>query len=111
MVRDLQKQVAELQSQIVAVKPTKSVNVKHATKMTKSQSVQTNLSEVSHSFSSKQTKPKPWYCFRCGEDGHIVSTCDNAPNPALVASKRKLLKKRQATWETTQGSYHPAPLN
>lgn len=72
MVRDLQKQVAELQSQIVAVKPTKSVNVKHATKMTKSQSVQTNLSEVSHSFSSKQTKPKPWYCFCCGEDGHIV---------------------------------------
>lgn len=111
MVRDLQKQVAELQSQIVAVKPTKSVNVKHATKVTKSQSVQTNLNEVSHSFISKQTKPKPWYCFRCGEDGHIVSSCDNAANPALVASKRKLLKEKQATWETTQGSYHLAPLN
>lgn len=111
-VRGLQKQVAELQSEIVVAKPVKSAHVKSAAKMTKSQSVQTNLSEVSHSFSPKQlSKPKAWYCFRCGEDGHIVSTCDNAANPALVASKRKLLKERESSWETRMGSSQPAPLN
>uniref|UniRef100_A0A674NQA0 CCHC-type domain-containing protein n=1 Tax=Takifugu rubripes TaxID=31033 RepID=A0A674NQA0_TAKRU len=35
-----------------------------------------------------KNRPKPWYCFQCGEDGHIVSACSNDPNPSLVAYKR-----------------------
>lgn len=110
-VRDLQKQVVELKGQIVDVKPAKSVKDKSTAKMNRSQSVQTNLSEFSPSFPSKQqSKPKPWYCFRCGEDGHIASTCDGDANPAFIASKRKLLKERQSAWETQVGSIQPAPL-
>ncbi|XP_046697995.1 zinc finger CCHC domain-containing protein 12-like [Silurus meridionalis] len=111
-VHDLQKQVVELQSQFAAGKPTRSANVKFAAKTTKSQSVCTDPIDASYSFSSKQlSKPKPWYCFHCGEDGHIVATCENAPNPTLVASKRKLLRERQVAWETRGGSSNPVPLN
>lgn len=40
-------------------------------------------------------RPKPWYCFRCGEDGHIANNCNDPPNPTLVSTKRKELKDRQ----------------
>ncbi|KAL1254358.1 hypothetical protein QQF64_016587 [Cirrhinus molitorella] len=45
----------------------------------------------------KQTdKPRPWYCFKCGEDGHIAASCELEPNPALVAEKCKLLREKQS---------------
>lgn len=40
-------------------------------------------------------RPKHWYCFRCGEDGHIANNCNDPPNPTLVSTKRKELKDRQ----------------
>lgn len=45
-------------------------------------------------------KPKPWYCFNCGEDGHVSSSCTNAANPTLVEQKKKLLRKKQQAWNT-----------
>lgn len=39
---------------------------------------------------------KPGYCYRCGEDGHIKPSCENPPNSALVAFKRKQFAERQA---------------
>lgn len=44
---------------------------------------------------SKQTHSKPGYCFRCGEDSHIKPQCNNEPNPALVARKKKMFNQRQ----------------
>ncbi len=44
-------------------------------------------------------KPRPWYCFRCGEDGHIAPSCSNEANPELVEKKRKELKQKQEAWE------------
>ncbi|XP_030612296.1 uncharacterized protein LOC115799330 [Archocentrus centrarchus] len=38
-------------------------------------------------------RPRPWYCFQCGEDGHVVSVCDKAPNPSLVAAKKTAERK------------------
>ncbi len=45
-------------------------------------------------------KTRPWYCFKCGEDGHIVASCTAEPNPKLVAEKHKLLRERQFRWES-----------
>ena len=42
-----------------------------------------------------KNRPKPWYCFQCGKDGHIASACSNDPNPSLVAEKRQQLKNKQ----------------
>lgn len=44
-------------------------------------------------------KPRPWYCFRCGEDGHIAPSCNNEANPELVEKKRRELKQKQESWE------------
>lgn len=41
------------------------------------------------------TPPKPGYCFRCGEDGHIRPQCENEPNPTLVARKKKKFTSNQ----------------
>lgn len=45
-------------------------------------------------------KPKPWFCFKCGQDGHIAPNCSSQPNPSLVEEKRRQLKLKQQTWET-----------
>lgn len=45
-------------------------------------------------------KPKAWYCFNCGEDGHISSSCSNAANPSLVEQKKKQLRQKQQAWTT-----------
>ncbi|XP_060754225.1 zinc finger CCHC domain-containing protein 18-like [Neoarius graeffei] len=57
------------------------------------------------------SKPRPWYCFQCGEDGHIVSACDNEPNPSLIAAKKKQLRERQAAWESSNPLGNQAHLN
>uniref|UniRef100_A0A3B3Y240 CCHC-type domain-containing protein n=1 Tax=Poecilia mexicana TaxID=48701 RepID=A0A3B3Y240_9TELE len=45
--------------------------------------------------SSPPVHVKPGYCFRCGENGHIKPQCNNEPNPALVARKRKQFAQRR----------------
>lgn len=57
------------------------------------------------------SKPRPWYCFQCGEDGHVASACDNEPNPSLVAAKKKQLRERQAMWEASNSHGNQAHLN
>lgn len=112
MACNLKRQVAELQSQFAAIKPAKPEKTKSPAKLSKSQYVQTSLGEFSQSISPKQMgRPRPWYCFQCGEDGHVAASCNNVANPALVASKRKLLKERQSVWETEIRSFCPTPLN
>lgn len=42
--------------------------------------------------------PKPWFCFRCGEDGHIARLCEGSINKALVDQKYKELRAKQDNW-------------
>lgn len=102
-VKQIQKQIADLQAQLAAltsskrevsgkVKVTKEKKSKLSDSHTPKKLVTTNTAGVSK-------RPKPWYCFQCGEDGHIASSCDNLPNPALVSAKRKELQRKQELWE------------
>lgn len=109
-MQQLQKQIVELQAQIAALsspkqqmsvanKPVKkrepdkqkekSVNIKTTTPKRTSEATSVTV----------KPKPKPWYCFRCGEDGHIATSCDEPPNPTLVSAKRTQLKEKQQAWE------------
>lgn len=54
--------------------------------------------------------PRPGYCFRCGEDGHLAVACDKAANPARVEEKRRKLREQQAHWDSLHG-HSPLPLN
>lgn len=76
---------------------------------TKEQSVSVEVSTAKHASVAK--KPKPWYCFRCGEDGHIANGCTDPPNPALVNVKRKELKEKQQAWEKENTSHGNDTLN
>lgn len=49
------------------------------------------------------SSPKPGFCFRCGEDGHIKPQCENAPNSALVSAKRKQFDNKQK-WQKQKSS-------
>lgn len=50
-----------------------------------------------------RTAPKPWFCFKCGENNHIARECPNAPNKELVDKKYKELKAKQQEWQAKYG--------
>lgn len=54
-----------------------------------------------------RNKPRPWYCFQCGEDGHIRPNCDKEPNPSLFAVKKEQLREKLQKWEAQQASTDP----
>ena len=106
-LKALTKQMAAIQTQLAALtanqqsakgsssqKPTSTNNKPHTKKpnATAKQPVQSTQSKSSH-------KPKPGYCFRCGNDGHIKPQCDQHPNPELVAEKRKQFNSKCQKWE------------
>lgn len=100
IVKELKAQIAELLSHFARLK-TPSVNQK------KTDSLKTNKTKLNpnvheqNQVASTNTKNRPnaWYCFWCGEDGHIVSACSNDPNLSVVAEKRNQLKEKQSQWD------------
>lgn len=112
-IEDLRKQVASLQSQLttfMSQKKTKGVSSKGSagkpqSRMSKPNDVDTGMQRQTK---KKQIyKPKPWYCFNCGEDGHIAPCCTDPANPNLVAEKKKQLEEKQHQWEAQNGSNLP----
>lgn len=52
-----------------------------------------------NSASQTPTPPKPRFCFKCGEDGHIAANCTDGPNPDPIQKKNaKLRDKRDRFW-------------
>lgn len=113
-VEQIKKQIANLQAQISAFSDTvgeKSVKPKTA----KTQKGKTNgnrpTSQKQSPGQTPSSRPRPWYYFKCGEDGHVVASCNNPPNPELVDAKRKELKERQQAWDKKNTSSDTSPLN
>lgn len=98
----LGKQLAKLQAQIASLKASLSSSSRQASAKPsqKSKAKASTEEKSSSSGESKLTrKPRPGYCFKCGEEGHIASSCSNKPNPELVEIKRKELRQKQQAWE------------
>ncbi|XP_032384184.1 zinc finger CCHC domain-containing protein 12 [Etheostoma spectabile] len=101
LVKELKAQITELQSHLARLKSPnagrkKVDNPKASKTKTKPKVPERNLSMSP----VPKNRPRPWYCFQCGEDGHIVSACSNESNPSLVAEKRAKLKEKQLQWDT-----------
>ena len=113
----LKKQVAALQSELTNLKKTKtekkdkSANSKVAVDKEQATKAKSQKPEKQPTSSGNSRKPRPWYCFQCGEDGHIKPSCENDPNPSLVTAKRKLLKDKQLQWESQAPSSDDDQLN
>uniref|UniRef100_A0A3Q1EWY3 Uncharacterized LOC110962134 n=1 Tax=Acanthochromis polyacanthus TaxID=80966 RepID=A0A3Q1EWY3_9TELE len=44
-------------------------------------------------------RPRAWFCFKCGEDGHIATNCNQLANLTLVQQKKLQLQQRQGQWD------------
>lgn len=109
---ELKKQVCELQAQLANMKTKKGKKAKSAeTKVAKVRTETTKAKSQQPTNGQRPNKPRPWYCFRCGEDGHIATTCEDEPNPSLVADKKKKLRERQKQWEAQTASTDEGQLN
>jgi len=99
------KQVASLQRQLASftTQKKKGTNKDGAAEKSQSQTSDNNnaTSNLQNQTKMKQkNRPRPWYCFNCGEDGHISPSCTEAANPALVAEKKRQLEEKRRIWET-----------
>lgn len=90
-ILELKQQMQKLQQQMSALLAQKSRPVKPAPPPSKPKP---KLNYNANSF-----RPRPRYCFSCGEDGHMSAGCKNPPNPSLVQQKKRQLEQRQQTWD------------
>lgn len=108
----LEKQLAELQAQMASLQAslsnTSSQPPTRPKKKPKSKIKPSDNPNPTYLPENKPVKrPRPGYCFRCGEDGHIVPSCSNEPNPMLVEEKRKEFKQKQQAYDEK----NKTPLN
>ncbi|KAL1270862.1 hypothetical protein QQF64_029878 [Cirrhinus molitorella] len=103
-IAELTRQVAELKTQLTVSESQKHLSGKPSEFRNPSEMSQPKQArhEERKSVSNAgltSARPRPGYCFRCGDDGHIAVNCENDPNPAKVDSKRQQLREKQAQWD------------
>ncbi|XP_055079100.1 zinc finger CCHC domain-containing protein 18-like [Periophthalmus magnuspinnatus] len=91
ITQQLTKQLADIQKQLALL------TAAQASPRQSTPSKSTHASKPGNP--SRNSGPKPGYCFQCGEDGHIKSNCDNDPNPSLVAAKKRQFNQKQQKWQ------------
>lgn len=109
IVTELRAQITELQSHLAKLTTPSSHKKKAETPKvnTKSNPKPKVTEQMLSAAPVAKSRPKPWYCFQCSEDGHIVSACSNDPNPTLVAEKRQQLKNKQLQWDKQNNQNQP----
>lgn len=106
----LEQQIAKLQAQIASPKTSLSSNpAQSSTKPNKKTKPKPKTPAEPKSpppgESTPEKRPRPGYCFKCGQDGHIAPSCSNEPDPDQVELKRKEFRQRQQAWEQ-QNRHH-----
>uniref|UniRef100_A0A3P9II99 CCHC-type domain-containing protein n=3 Tax=Oryzias latipes TaxID=8090 RepID=A0A3P9II99_ORYLA len=104
-IQQLAKQIADIQRQLASLTAAQSSSKPKGPKATSS-SHSGEGQWVGKPQRNPPSAPKPGYCFRCGEDGHIKPQCSNPPNSALVAAKKKLFNEKHSKWTESRSSQH-----
>lgn len=94
VMEQIQKWIAGIQAQISALSTFKA-DKSAKPKSTKNHKKEPTLSQPSPQKQSPgqqgNPRPRPGYCFKCGEDGYIATT---RSNPTLIEAKKKELTER-----------------
>lgn len=107
--RRLEKEVAELRKQVASLtqkdKPKiieTETNPSNPIRATSSSDCLIASAANPRPAPKASTYPKPWFCFKCGQDGHIAANCDHEANPALVRKKNAELRVRREKYQEKQ---------
>lgn len=103
---NLRKQVAALQMQLDSKEHRKEKKQRSAVPQSALNQPTIQAETQVHRATSQVTprpRPKAWFCFRCGGDGHIAKACENPLNKAAVDLKYKELKVKQDGWAAKYG--------
>lgn len=98
----LRKQVAQLQVQLTEKRTQRRKKQQHKATTTVAE-LPTAAADIQVHQQVSRPEPKPWFCFKCGENGHIARQCENEPNKDLVDKKYKELKAKQQEWRAKHG--------
>lgn len=96
LTKQLTQQMAAIQKQLAALTSAQSPEPQSSTSRASYAAKPHMRQKPTYSAASS---PKPGFCFRCGEDGHIKPQCDNPPNTALVSAKRKQFNEKKQRWQ------------
>lgn len=109
--KQMKKEIAQLKAQLASLTASPSKDAAKKKQVNRIET-KTNTDKVVPAHGEKAPKrPKPWYCFNCGEDGHISSACSGQLNSTLVDVKRKELGEKQRAWDKVNGVSDSAHLN
>ncbi|KAJ8401389.1 hypothetical protein AAFF_G00386200 [Aldrovandia affinis] len=113
-ISELRKQIADLQTQMATQRMSKRQPESAARSSgtpTQVEAADLNARERPRYGGTAANRPRPWYCFNCGEDGHIATNCGNAPNFSKVDEKKRQLRDAQAKWDLQNNVTHTFHLN
>lgn len=107
----LVNEIAELRKQVATLSTRNEVNTNFSQPSRNPLETSCMVTNASTSRNDAPRFPRPWFCFKCGEDGHIAARCSNAPNPVLVYQKNAELKRKRETQRAQQADVFSMPLN
>lgn len=99
LTKQLTEQMAAIQQQLAALTSAQSHGPPPSNPRISQATKPRTKPKMNSTAAAAASSPKPGFCFRCGEDGHIKPQCSNPPNSALVSTKRKQFNERKQRWQ------------
>ncbi len=92
-LEELKNQIAELKVQVAASgaqrnQPERSPHLRSSLSRSNFNEVSRKENERPRYTEMRSNRPRPWYCFRCGDNGHLAANCENEPDTSRVENRK-----------------------